>query len=99
MLDIHDDVVPGRFIGHVYMTSQHSVVDPTAQVVGRGKRIKGVSIDVAETGDVLDANGRKVVVLHRTNKGIMTELMNFRKVTGPTDSELRLQSRTHIRRK
>ena len=61
---------------------QNSVVDPTAQVIGRGKRIKGVSIDVAETGNVLDANGRKVVVLCCTNKGMVSELMKFRKVTG-----------------
>ena len=55
--------------------------------------------DVAKTGGALDANASKVVVLRQTKKRIMTGLVNFRKDTGPTDSELRLQSRTLICRK
>ena len=35
-------------------------------------------IDLAETGNLLHANGRKVVVLCRTNKGMVLELLKFR---------------------
>ena len=41
-----------------------------------------MSIDVAETGNVLDANGRKVVVLCPTKKGMVLQLVKFRQVTG-----------------
>ena len=40
-------------------------------------RSKGLPIDVAETGNVLDANGRKVVGLCGTNKGMVLELLKF----------------------
>ena len=35
-------------------------------------------IDLAETGNLLHANERKVVVLCRTNKGMVLELLKFR---------------------
>ena len=38
--------------------------------IASGKRCKDVLIDLAETGNLLHANERKVVVLCRTNKGI-----------------------------
>eukprot|EP00392_Amoebophrya_sp_AT5.2_P001084 g1086.t1 len=57
------------------------VVDPGASVVGRGKRGQ-VSIDVAESSNFLQAHDNKVVVLCRTNKQIVTELLNFRKERG-----------------
>ena len=41
-----------------------------------------MSIDVAETGNVLDANGRKVVVLCRTDKEMVLELLKFRDENG-----------------
>ena len=45
-------------------------------------RSKGLPIDVAETGNVLDANGRKVVGLCGTNKGMVLELLKFRDENG-----------------
>ena len=41
-----------------------------------------MSIDVAETANVLDANGRQMAVLCRTNNGMVLELLKFRNENG-----------------